>query len=397
MAKKKPNIVMNTFVLVIITFVAITALAAVHQITAEPIAQAEVNMKAEAYKVVYPDAEEFTEIDGLDKMIEKSASLLTENGFEGCTVTDVLGVKGASGETEGYIIASSSPNGYGGEIQTAIGIKDGKLTGFTTISNNETAGLGSKCTEPDFTEQFKDKAASVLSYTKSGASSDTEIDAISGATITTNAVTESVNAAILFFQENFGGGVQEIAKPDLTEFYKQAYPDAKEFGDIENADAMLADSAKLLTEYNLKDCTIEEVKSVNNGEGYVVSATAIGFAKTSPLQIAIGIKEDKITGFAVVNQMETPGYGAKCTESDYTKQFTGKKLDILTSVKDGAKKDNEVDAISGATITSNAVTNAVNAAILFYQTNFGDGSVVIDKEAIADTNNVDATAGATAA
>lgn len=396
MAKKKPNIVMNTLVLVIITFVAITALAVVNQITAEPIAQAEINVKAEAYKAVYPEAEEFSEIDGLDNMIEKSAGMLSENGFEGCTITDALGVKGASGDTEGYIIASTSPNGYGGEIQIAIGIKDNKLTGFTTISNNETAGLGSKCTEPAFTEQFKDKAASVLSYTKSGATTDTEIDAISGATITTNAVTEAVNAAILFFQENFGGGVQEIEKVDLSTFYKQAYPGAEEFADIENAEAMLAESAKLLEEYNLNDCTIVEIKSVNNGEGYVVSATAVGFAKASPLQIAIGIKDNKLTGFAVVNQMETPGYGAQCTESTYTEQFAGKKLGILTSVKDGAKKDNEIDAISGATITSNAIAKAVNSAILFYQTNLGDGSVEIDKETIAETNEVDAAAGATA-
>lgn len=386
MANKKSNIFVNTLVLVLVTFVAITSLAVVNQITAEPIAQAEVNQKAEAYKVVYPDANEFAEIDGVEGMIEASTGILEENGFKGCTVTDALAVKNASGDTEGYIVVSTSPNGYGGEIQVAIGIKDDKLTGFTAIKNSETAGLGSKCTEPEFTSQFKDKAASVLSYTKSGASSDTEIDAISGATITTNAVTEACNAGIIFYQANFGGGVQEVEGPDLTEFYKQAYPGAEEITDIENSNKMIEDSVKLLADCGLDSCTIEEVKAVNGGEGYVISSTGIGFAKAAPIQIVVGIKDNKLTGYAVVNHMETPGYGAACAEEPFASQFAGKNADIL--------KAGDVDAISGATFTTNGITNAVNSAIVFYQTNLGSGDVQIDMNAIANST-VDAEAGAT--
>lgn len=386
MAKKKSNIVINTIVLVAVTFVAILALAVVNQITLEPIAQADLNQQAEAYKVVYQDASEFAQIDGVEAMLEDATSLLEENGFKGCTVIDALAVKGSSGDTEGYIIAATSPNGYGGEIQVAIGIKDDKLTGFTAIKNNETAGLGSKCTEPEFTNQFKDKAAAVLSYTKAGASSDTEIDAISGATITTNAVTEASNAAIIFYQANFGGGVQEMEKPDLTEFYKQAYPNANEFADVENADAMYEASAQLLKDCGLESCTIEEVKAVNGGEGYVVSSTGIGFAKTAPIQIAIGIKDNKIVGYTVINHMETPGYGAACAEEPFAGQFAGKNAEIL--------KAGDVDAISGATFTTNGITNAVNAAIVFYQTNLGNGDVQIDKDALAQST-VDAASGAT--
>lgn len=387
MAKKKSNIVINTLVLVIVTFVAIAALAVVNQITSEPIAQAEVNMKAQAYKVVYADANEFAEIDGVDKMIEDSAQLLEDNGFGGCTITDALAVNNASGEVEGYIVVSTSPNGYGGEIQVAIGIKDDKLTGFAPIKNSETPGFGANCTNPEFTEQFAGKSASVLSYTKTGAQSDTEIDALSGATITTKAVTEAVNSAIIFYQSNFGGGVQEIEGPDLTEFYQQAYPDATEFSDIENADAMIADSAKLLTDYGFTDCTIEEVKAVNGGEGYVVSSTAVGFAKASPIQIVIGIKDGKITGYSVVSHMETEGYGAACDDEPFASQFAGKDAKVL-----GA---GDIDAISGATFTTNGITNAVNCAIVFYQTNLGDGGASIDKDALAQSNSVDATAGAT--
>ena len=389
MSNKKTNLFVNTLVLLLVTFVAVTALAVVNQITAGPIAQAEINQKAEAYKVVYPDATEFAEIDGIDDMLADSSQLLADNGFEGCSINEALAVKSSSGDIEGYIVAATSPYGYGGDIQVAIGIKDGKLTGFTVISNSETAGLGSKCTEPEFTAQFKDKSASILTYTKAGASSDTEIDAISGATITTNAVTGAVNAAIIFYQSNFGGGVQEIAKPDLTEFYQKAYPSATEFADVENAEAVLSESKKVLESYGLTDCTVEEVKVVNGGEGYVISTTGIGFAKSAPIQIAVGIKGDKLTGFAVVSQMETEGYGAVCAEDSFASQFAGKKLGVLKA-KVGATADDEIDAISGATFTTNGVTNAVNAAIVFYMDTFGDGAPDVHFE------TADVEAGATA-
>lgn len=385
MAKKKSSILVNTLVMVIVTAVAIAALALVNQITAEPIAQAEVNAKAQAYTVVYADANEFAEVEGAETMLEESATLLEENGFGGCTIVETLAVKNAGGDIEGYIVSSTSPNGYGGEVQVAIGIKDGKLTGFAPIKQSETPGFGANCVNPEFTEQFNGKAASVLSYTKNGASSDTEIDALSGATITTKAVTEAVNSAIIFYQANFGGGVQEIEGPDLTEFYQVAYPDAKEFADVEGSDKMIEESAKLLEGCGLGSCEIKEVKAVNGGEGFVVSSTGLGFAgEAGPIQIVIGIKDNKITGYAVVSHMETEGFGAACDDEPFAGQFTGKDANVM----------NEIDAISGATYTTNGVKNAVNAAIVFYQTNLGDGSVTIDMNAVADSA-VDVEASAT--
>lgn len=390
---KKSSTLKNTLILIIISAVAVALLAIVNQITAEPIAKAEVNQKAEIYKVVYPDCDSFAEIEGSENMIADSQELLDGKGLGNCSIVDVLAAQDSSGNTEGYIVAAVSPSGYGGDVEIAIGIKDGKLTGFSSIKNSETAGLGSKCSEPEFTEQFKGKSASLLTYTKSGASSDTEIDAISGATITTNAVTEAVNAAILFYQENFGGGAQDVAKPDLTEFYKKAYPNAESFEDIENADDMISSSAKLLEEYGLTDCTIEEVKSVNNGEGYVIAATGIGFAKTSPFEIAVGIKDNKFTGFTVINSLESQGYGAKMSEDEFANQFAGKSVGIKTQ-KAGGTSDEEIDAIAGATITTNGVTKTINAISVFYQTNFGDSSS-IDKSSLPQTDSADATAGAT--
>ena len=59
---------------------------------------------------------------------------------------------------------------------------------------------------------------------------------------------------------------------------------------------------------------------------------------------------------------------AKCTEDDFQNQFAGKSAGKLSYVKNAAASDSEIDAISGATITSSAVTDAVNAATHFYST-----------------------------
>ena len=71
----------------------------------------------------------------------------------------------------------------------------------------------------------------------------------------------------------------------------------------------------------------------------------------------------------VISMNETAGLGAKCTSDEFTSQFSNIKTDKLTVVKDGKDGVGEIDAISGATITTNAVTGAVNEALeLVYST-----------------------------
>ena len=200
---KKSSILINTLVLFAVTFVAVSALAVVNQITKEPIAQAEINAREQIYKIVYPDAENFTDIENAENLIENSDKMLKDAGCDGCFINDALAVTDKNGSIKGYVIAATSPSGYGGDLQIALGITlDSEITGFNIVSHSETAGLGSKCTESGFTSQFTGKSAEILKYTKTGAYADNEIDAISGATITTNAVTEAANAAIMFYQEN---------------------------------------------------------------------------------------------------------------------------------------------------------------------------------------------------
>ena len=197
------KILKNTLILTAITLIAGLGLGLVHEITLNPIAQAQEKAKKEAWQAVFPDAklDEFKETDVDQKAAKQAISDLGVNATidEVCTVGDT-----------GYVITTTDKDGYGGDIQISVGIEtDGTVKGIEMLSISETAGLGMKATEADFKDQFKDKKVEKFSYTKSGEEGDDKIDALSGATITTNAVTNAVDSALAYFQEELGGSVNE--------------------------------------------------------------------------------------------------------------------------------------------------------------------------------------------
>ncbi len=198
----KNSFLKNCLALLLITLVAGFALASVNEVTKEPIAAAEEKAKFEAYETVYPEVQ-FESIENTDALLQQSATSIEAAGLTGCTVDDVLAAKDSDGNVIGYVMSATSPSGYGGNIKVALGIsnEDNSITGFSVLSNSETAGLGAKCTEDEFQSQFAGKSASGINYTKSGATTDTEIDAISGATITSSAVTDAVNSALAFYND----------------------------------------------------------------------------------------------------------------------------------------------------------------------------------------------------
>lgn len=201
------KIVKNTAILAAITIVSGCLLGLVYEVTKAPIAQAQENAKQEAYKTVLADAAEFAVDDTFDAA--KAADVLLEAGYSGDDVTEVAVAKDASGSDMGYVITVTSHEGYGGDIQISVGIlADGTVKGIEMLSISETAGLGMKATEADFKDQFKDKQVEKFSYTKSGEEGDDKIDALSGATITTNAVTNAVDSALVYFQNVLGGSAQ---------------------------------------------------------------------------------------------------------------------------------------------------------------------------------------------
>ena len=201
------KIVKNTLILSAITIVAGCLLGLVYEITKAPIAQAQENAKQEAYKTVLADAAEFTVDDTLDAAA--AANVLQEAGYTGDDIAEVAKALDASGSVMGYVITVTSHEGYGGDIKISVGIlSDGTVKGIEMLEISETAGLGMKAAEDDFKNQFKDKQVEKFSYTKSGEDGDDKIDALSGATITTNAVTNAVDSALVYFQNVLGGSAQ---------------------------------------------------------------------------------------------------------------------------------------------------------------------------------------------
>lgn len=200
MAKSKSSFLKNCVALLVITLVAGLALSAVNEITKEPIAKAEETARLEAYETVFPNAEFETPQD-LDALLEGGQAAIDSAGLTGCTVSDILYANDANGERIGYVVAAVSPNGYGGDISVAVGIdsKTNTVTGFSVLSNSETAGLGARCNEDEFVSQFTGKDATSIEYVKGGGATGNQIDAISGATVTTNAVTEAVNTALAVY------------------------------------------------------------------------------------------------------------------------------------------------------------------------------------------------------
>lgn len=195
----KNTIIKDAMILTLITLVAGGVLGLVYEITKEPIAKQQEMAKQEAYKSVFEDADSFEvcveEGDG------ELAAYLAENGFEAQTINEVMEAKDASGETLGYAINLTTSEGYGGDITFSMGVReDGTLNGISILTISETAGLGMNATKDEFKNQFQDKQAESFEVTKTGAAADNQINAISGATITSNAVTKGVNSGLCAFE-----------------------------------------------------------------------------------------------------------------------------------------------------------------------------------------------------
>ncbi|MCP1101121.1 electron transport complex protein RnfG [Aequitasia blattaphilus] len=181
----------NAIILTLITVIAGAALGLVYEVTKEPIANAQDKAKRDAWVAVFPDAkvDEFQE----EKVDEKAAdSAISDTGAnaivdEVCTVGD-----------KGYVVTVTDKNGYGGDIKITVGLtKEGEVSGISFLSISETAGLGMKAKEPKFYEQFVGKTTAKFAVKKDGGDGE-PIEALSGATITSRAVTEAVNVAIAY-------------------------------------------------------------------------------------------------------------------------------------------------------------------------------------------------------
>lgn len=193
-------------ILFAITLIVGLMLGFVNELTKEPIARQEELKVQNSCREVVASADSFTEKSFADNSSEAFLQVVERAAENGVKVDDsYFEAKNAAGETIGYVYLLTSSESYGGNIELMTGIlTDGSLGGVSILSISETAGLGMKAGEV-LIPQFAGKKAQSFVYTKSGAVADNEIDAISGATITTKAVTNIVNTGVDLYNSVFAG------------------------------------------------------------------------------------------------------------------------------------------------------------------------------------------------
>lgn len=182
--------------LFIISAVCALLLGFCSELTKPAIAEQTKKTQDEAMQAVLPEADSFA----LDEAANLETELSTTQKIPISSVN--VGTKG--GEVVGYVI-NVQPSGFGGVVDTMVGIGvDGEIKGLKVLSHSETPGLGAKSTEPAFYEQFTGKTSAPLTVIKSGTPGDSDIQAITSATITSTAVTNGANVAYDWYVNNGG-------------------------------------------------------------------------------------------------------------------------------------------------------------------------------------------------
>ena len=196
---RKKAIPMPVIILLVITLVAGAALSGVYVITADRIAENQERAAQAAFLEVVPGAEKFETDEALQAAVEAS-----QGAYGSVTVTKALTGVDGKGSTVGYAIAVRNAQSFDGGLALVVGIQaDGTVNGISFTELHETAGMGMKCGEPDFMNQFNGVNAEQFTLNKGGASTeDNVIDSVNGASVTSGAVVDAVNAALDFFAAN---------------------------------------------------------------------------------------------------------------------------------------------------------------------------------------------------
>ncbi len=193
------SVLKDAFILFAITLISGLALGCTNEITKDAIANQGLSANLAAYEAVYPDAENYSYESSLTKVVEESVETFKglRDNYGLIVVNEILEAQDASEAVLGNVISIISKDGYGGNITLVVGVDlEGTIKGVEVTEHSETSGLGSKITEADFKSQYTGKNVDSFAITKTGASADNEIDAVSGATISSDAANNAINAAL---------------------------------------------------------------------------------------------------------------------------------------------------------------------------------------------------------
>ena len=341
------------------------------------------------------------------RMLPVAASFEAMEVTEGSNMDSVYQGLDASGEPVGYVI-QTTVNGYGGEVVVTLGMDmDGVITGVDVGGENfsETPGLGALAKEPKFTQQYIGKTVPLTLVKGNEPKGDNTIDAISGATRTSSAVNGGINLAGKYISDLSGGGSPNTASAqgfggpvavtleldasgaissitigddyfNETEGYgKKALEDSfssqfigmtppLELSDIDAISGATVTSTAVVNAINTVYAQLtgeaapaapaeEEAPAAQLYEDGAWRAAFKGFG--GPVMVALTLDDNlTIQSIQIGDDQfaETEGYGAQALEPAFQEQFIGKTLPL----EDGA-----VDGISGATMTTNAVLDGIDA------------------------------------
>lgn len=203
------HFIRDTFVLFVITLISGALLGFVNELTKDPIAQYEANKKSAACSEVFYEEDENGELCEVvslqfESVEEDELLWLNESvkasGKDNIVIDEVYRAYLVGDKNfYGYVIGVTTKEGYNGDISFYVGItEDGKVKGVSLLNIAETPGLGMNA-EAVLLPQFRNINIEQFRVVKTGAKDSNEIDAISGATVTSDAITEGVNAACICY------------------------------------------------------------------------------------------------------------------------------------------------------------------------------------------------------
>ncbi len=213
MNEKKSSMVKDAIILCLITLILGAVLAGVYAVTKQPIEDAQTKANNEACAAVVADGDTVQDSDA--DAVSAALTYLESHDLSGNEITGGDSLSNyveisevhATGNN-GHVYLADATKGYGGSIGFALGVDaEGTITGISITSESETAGLGANCENKEWQDGFAGKVlpsnTSDEMYNKNEAT-DSQVQALSGATVTSRAITRAVKG-ILFYDETVRG------------------------------------------------------------------------------------------------------------------------------------------------------------------------------------------------
>ena len=197
--EKKPlaqRIPKPVIALTVIALLSGLALSGVYSMTKDTIDAQKDAASAAAYKTVLPEAESF---ESAASKVELLGGEVYGSEFGRVYIQEAMIGRNAAGDIVGYAVSVTSAEGYDGNVTLSLGVSaDGTINGISFTELHETPGKGMLWAEPEYYGRFAGKEASKLTLGQ-------DVDAITGVTITSKAVTNAVNAGLDFINTQLRG------------------------------------------------------------------------------------------------------------------------------------------------------------------------------------------------